>query len=194
MALSYTPMTELEAVNIMLESIGEQAVSTLDDNGVDDAAVAYRSLHRINREVQSIGLHCNSEDEYPIAIDGDSKFAVPSNTLKVDYSYYDKDLVLRGGYLYDRYNHTYTISDTTVKVDIVFFLPFTDLPQCVREYITLRAARQFQMHQLGSAELDQFRAEDEARSRAEVVREELMSRDDSFLDNATAFSIVNRRA
>jgi hypothetical protein len=193
MALTYIPTSELEAVNSMLETIGEMPVNSLTDSGNTDSAIAYRALHRINREVQAKGLHCNTEEKYPLSKDEDDKFPIPSNALRVDFTYNDKDLVQRGGFLYDRENHTDIFTETTIDVDITFFLPFTDLPEIVRQFIYIKAAREFQQKVLGSPDIDKGMLEDEQRAWIEVYRQECLNRDDSILDNPTVFAISNRR-
>ena len=52
-------MTELEAVNILLTTIGEAPVNTLTGNQVTDVTVATQVLLEISREIQSQGWHFN---------------------------------------------------------------------------------------------------------------------------------------
>ena len=74
---TYAPISELEAVNLMLEVIGEQPVNSIE-SGVSLANQAQRLLHETSREVQTIGLNCNTESEYQLSLDGDSKVPVAS--------------------------------------------------------------------------------------------------------------------
>lgn len=192
MTLTYVPTTELEAVNSMLEAIGEMPVSSLTDSGNTDAAIAYRRLHAVNRKVQTRGLHCNTEEHYPLTRGQDGRITVPANALRVDCTGNDKDVVVRGGYLYDRYNHTYVFT-ADIEVDITFFLPFTDLPEAVRSYVFIKASREFQQKVLGSPDLDSFNEQEEVMAWAELFRTEMMNADASVLDHPTAADIVNRR-
>lgn len=176
MALSLTPTTELEAVNIMLTSIGEQPVNTLESGGVSEVSIARTILHQTSRQVQEVGLRFNKETEYSLAKSPDDTVSIPSNALRVDPSDYTKDYVVRGSRLYDRENHTYEF-DEAVKVDIVFFLTFTDLPQAAREYITIRAARIFQTRVLGSETLHAFTLSDEQQAFLALMRQEIDSAD-----------------
>jgi hypothetical protein len=186
-----TCTTELEAVNSILEGIGEQPVNSIPTTGISEATLAYNTLQRISRQVQTAGLHCNTDKEYPLSIDQDGKIPVPNNCLKVDPSDQNKDIVRRGGFLYDRDHRTFVFTDQ-VECDIVFYLAFTDLPEPVRQYIVIKAARVFQKNVVGSEELHSFTAEDEFQALAEMKRLEVNSRDDSMLNSLTISPFLRR--
>ena len=188
----YAPITELEAVNDMLRTIGEQPVSTLVTSGLSEATIAYDVLQTVSREVQSRGLHCNSEEHYPLTKDVDGYINIPANALKVDGFYTYDDIVMRGSKLYDRYNHTFVFTEDK-EVNIVFFLPFTDLPQTVRQYIYIKAARRLQAQLIGSTTLDGFTKEDEQKAWVTLFEEEFMSADASITETYETYKIVSRR-
>jgi hypothetical protein len=52
----------------------------------------------------------------------------------------------------------------------VLNLPFEELPDFARQYITIRAAREFQQTAPGDPQSDRFTAEHELRARAEMMR------------------------
>ena len=187
-----TPSTELEAVNYMLLSIGETPVNTLDSDATEPIAmVAYRTLHQISRQVQATGLYCNSEYKYPLRRDVNGYLHVPLNTLKADATDPTVDVVLRGRKLYNRRTHSY-IFDRDLEVDLVLFLSFEELPQVVRDYITVRAVRVFQSKVLGSDTLHSFSLQDEMEARMAMVQEEVDSGDYNILRNPDVI-IMNRR-
>lgn len=192
MALDFVPMTELEAVNLMLQGIGEQPVTVLDGS-YSEASIAQTLLHQVSREVQSVGLNCNSEERYPLTPDVNGQIALPANTLKVDGYYRYNDVVVRGSKLYDRENHTFTFTANPFYVNIVWFLSFTDLPQCVRQYITIKAARKFQKQLIGSDTLTALSEQDEKDAWLEIVREEVDSIDGNIFDSYDMKKIINRR-
>lgn len=167
-----SPTTELDAINTMLSAIGEAPVNTVEDNGVVDAVMARQILNGISREVQAWGWHWNTEKEYllvPTFPEGE--LVLPHTVLRVDTVSTDQDVdvVVRGNRLYDRRNHTYKF-DRPLKVDMVILLPFHELPEPARRYITIRSARTFQERVVGSTELSQFALKDELRALA-VLRE-----------------------
>lgn len=162
MATTSTPTSELEAVNVMLQTIGESPVSSLEISGLADVAIAKQVLSEVSREVQSSGWHFNSEYDYPLAPSVDGYLLPPTNTMRVDTTkeYNHFDVTMRGTRLYDRENRTYVFTDT-LKVNLILLLDFSELPEAARYYITLRAARKFQKRVLGSETLDAYTKEDE---------------------------------
>lgn len=148
----------------MLLVIGESPISSLSAGAaVADAVTAQSTLSEVNRAVQSKGWHFNTDKSItltPAAFT--NEITLPTNCIRVDTVDEDRDLDVaqRGTRLYDRKNHTYEFEDS-VKVDMVILLPFTDLPESARHYITVRSARVFQARTVGSDALYQFSREDE---------------------------------
>jgi hypothetical protein len=158
----YHVTTELEAVNVMLGTIGEQPVNSLDISTISEVSVASGILFDISREVQTRGYSWNKETEYPLAVSVGGEIPLPRNCLDVNITNQEDWLVERGGRLYNRTDHTYVFAaDAGVEATIVFFLPFTELPQAARNYITLRSARKFQMRILGAESIEKFTEIDE---------------------------------
>lgn len=186
------PTTELEAINTMLATIGESPVNSLITTGLTDLAVAKQILREVARKTQVMGWHFNSETNYTLALDGDSKVPVPTNALKIDPIDSDNDYVVRGSFLYDRTDHTYTI-DEAVKVDIVFFLDFDQMPEAFRHYVTISAARRFQKRVLGDETINAFTQQDEDEAWVNAANTELDSSDVTLFDDYNSRAIVGRR-
>lgn len=191
MALDLTPRTELDAVNTMLEVIGEQPTSTLEVSGLTEVSLARQLLHNVSREVQSQGWQFNTEEEYPLVPDIDGNVMVPFDALACDPSDRQTDYVIRGNQLYDRVKHTFNIG-TTVDVDIIFFLPFGFLPQTAREYITIKAARQFQTRFLGSDTIYKMTAMDEQTAWVNLLSAEASDSDYSIFDEYSVSRVIRR--
>jgi hypothetical protein len=190
--LATTPTTVLEAVNLMLSTIGEAPVSTVENSGVLDAVAARQQLSVINREVQTRGWHWNTEENVTITPSHPDGFIIlPSNTLRVDASDVDIDAVQRGNRLYDRKNRTYQFS-RPVTVDLILLLPFEELPEAARFYITIRAARKFQEGVLGSPELSQFTLRDEIMAKATLEDAEANTADFNILNNISVREVLLR--
>lgn len=189
------PTTELEAVNQLLDAIGETPVSTLANNGIADAATARRMLHNVSRQVQSMGWHWNTDfalELVPSIPDG--FLIIPANTLKVDTVGVDAQtrVVRRGSRLYSPDNHTYVFTKS-LKVDLVSLLPFEELPETARNYITLHAARRFQESQIGSSELSAFNRRDELIAWANLQHEEADTADYNLKTGSDSVMEVLRR-
>jgi len=161
--MATTPTTELEAVNIMLSSIGESPVSSLDDASLVDVSIAKSILDETSRAIQSQGLHCNTELEYVLTPNTDGELTVPTNCVKIDTSgtSADVDVVQRGSRLYDRTKFSYTDFSGTYYVDMVLLFDFADLPEHVKRYITVKSTRRFQARFMGSETLGGFTEKDE---------------------------------
>jgi hypothetical protein len=135
-------LTKLGAVNLMLEAIWEAPVASLEVAGLAQVATAKRILDQTSESVQSRPWGFNTEEDYTLVRDVNGKIPLPSNTLKVDADDTDVQVVMRGGYLYDKENHT-LLFDEDVDVTITFLLEFEELPPPARRYVALVAARTF---------------------------------------------------
>jgi hypothetical protein len=174
------PTTELEAVNVMLGTIGEQPVNSLDISTISEVSIASGMLYEVSREVQTRGWSFNEETEYPLALSG-GEIPLPINCLKVVVTGESDWIIRRGSRLYNRTEHTYTFT-AGVDSTIVFFLPFTELPQAMRNYITLRTARKFQVRILGSDSIEKFTEVDENQAWLTLCAEEVDQAGYSMVD------------
>lgn len=158
-----TPTTELEAVNILLGTIGEAPISTLEVSGLVDVAVAKQLLNEVSREVQAKGWDFNQETDYPLPLDTDGFIQVPANALRVDTTQEFKEypVVVRGRRLYNKKTHSFVFTKP-LKVEIIFFLAFDELPEAARYFITIRAARKFQDRNLPNDSAHVYTDQDEA--------------------------------
>ena len=189
-------MTELEAVNTMLVTIGEQPVSSLDNlAGLQDASIARQILSNISRAVQSKGWVFNLDLQVTYTPDANGEINLGSNVLRIDTTSKvrssTKDIVERGGKLYDRENNTSVFTDT-VKVDRVIVLNFDDLPEAARRYIATRSARVFHDRVVGSGELHRFFQEDEAQAWTELLEYEAEVGDYTIFDDYDVYRIIER--
>lgn len=183
----------LDAVNLCLEGIGEQPVNVIPSSGVTEATIAYSVVARINREIQNQRLHCNTEEDYPFLPDIQGYINVPSNVLQIDPSDPNMDFVQRGSRLYNRTTHSFTFTQS-VKCDVVWHFPFEDLPEHVRHYIAVRAARVFQRNYVGSTNLNAMSGEDEQKALLIFREGEDRTDDRTMLESNPVNLILNRRA
>jgi hypothetical protein len=192
--MAETLTTELEAVNTMLDCINESPVSTLEVTGVLSVALARSTLAEVSRKVQERGWHFNSETEYPLTRDTDNEITLPQNTLRVDTTseYSSYNVAQRGLRLYWKDEFTYAF-DANIEVDIVFYLPWDELPQAARDYIAIRAARVFQARQLGSDTRHKFSELEEYDALAAMQSAEADNADyNMFSGSWSVANILNR--
>ena len=186
--------TELEAVNIMLSSIGEAPVNSLS-SGLVDAELAQTTLHNVSREVQAAGWSFNTEYNRSYALDGAGELLLGNDILKADMCGTRTetfDLVQRGTKMYNRAAGTYILTDGPIKLDVVVFLDYTFLPEAARRYITIRAARIFQDRTIGSQELHGYQLTDEQIALSELRDSDAENADHSIFDNYSVGSVIDR--
>lgn len=194
MALTLTPTSELDAVNTILGVIGEAPVNSLEISGLASVDVARQILHDVSREIQGQDWEFNSEAEYVLPLTIDGYIQVPPNILKIDVTdqWILKYLpVQRGTRLYDRKNHTYVFPEV-LSFDVVWFLPFEELPEQLRRYVTIRAARVFQRRMLNSDQVNAITEEEEQRARAEALAADASVADYNMAENYDVFRVMDR--
>lgn len=196
--LTFTPQTELDAVNQMLLSIGQAPVNTLSVSGITDVSIARMVLHNTSREVQGKGWGFNTDEDYTLARDVNGKIAWPSSALSVDADDITYDPVVRKDAadstlrLYNRETHTF-VWPKDLKVTIKWFLTFEELPQAARAYIAHRAGRTFQAGVVGSQILYQYTKERELECLVELEREELENVDANMFRGSPEVSFIASR-
>ena len=189
-----TPTTELDAVNVMLTSIGESPINTLG-SGLQEAEIAEVVLDNVSRDVQSAGWHFNTEIRYKLIRTANKTISLPANVVKIDKTNllrdYNIDVVERGRQLYDRIGNKYTFDDD-IEVDMVVLLPFDEIPEVARRYITLRAARTFQQRIIGSETLSKMLAMDEQQAWITLREAEAETSDYTIFDNYDTYRALDR--
>lgn len=188
-----TPTTKLEAVNIMLSTIGESPVNSLS-SGLVDAEMAETILNSVSREVQGQGWNFNREFALTVGPTLDGEIVIPNNVLRADATLTPDsyDLVQRGSRMYDKKNHTFKIS-REVKLDLVVQLEFEELPEVARRYIAIKASRIFQDRVVGSDTLHGFNQQDEAQAYFELKEFESDVEDFNIMDNYSVYRVIDRR-
>jgi len=196
MSETFKRMTKLQAVNMMLTTIGEQPIENLNDKaGLQDASIAEEILNNTSRQVQSKGWVFNLEYDKIIALNGNSEAELGDNILRVDTSSKVRssttDLVERDGKLYDRIKKTYKF-DAAVTVDIVKYISFDALPEIARRYISVKAARIFHDRVVGSGELHRFFQEDELSAWSDLLEYQSEVGDFTIFDDYGVFRVLDR--
>lgn len=166
-------LSELQAVNLCLSAIGQAPVSTLVGVTLtSDAGKAQARLLDTVRTICETGYKFNTEDHVQFAPDAANNILLPDSIARWVlnetisslgsglYDFVDRwDGTVRK--VYDRYNHTYTIT-FSIYADVTYYLPFDKFPPHLRKYAAIRAARLFQQEALGIQEATYFTKQDEA--------------------------------
>lgn len=189
-------LTELDAVNIMLSTIGESPVSSLSaSESTVDVSLSRQILREVTIQVQETGWHFNSEVSWPMTPTADTgEIQIPANCVQMDSSGADAmlDVAVRGTRLYNRTARTFTFTKA-ITVDMILLLDFTDIPQAARHYITIRAARVFQQRMVGSDTLGAFTEKDELRARAALKKLDANTADYNILTGSWSVARILTR-
>jgi len=187
--------SELDAVNMMLQVVGESPIDTLDENTLIESGMALRVLRSESRALQLKGWHFNTDEHMtllPHVTTGE--IALPPTTLSITFQEADKDgaLVYRAGKVYDRRAQTFAIG-RKVYADLVLLLPFEDMPEPARNFVSIRSCRRFQDSQLGDSSLHQFGAQDELNAWSEFLSREAEDSDYNINRDSPSVRIVTIR-
>lgn len=166
MALS--PTTRLDAVNTILGSAGESAVTSLD-NAPADVGNALNVLDEVTRDVLLEGWYFNVEDGVAFQPAVDNTITVPPSVLTFDSEPDGTvDPILRGQRVYDRKSHSYSFTKP-VTARVTYLLEWADLPQAARHYIAVRSARVYCDRFVGADSIHGFSTQDEQMARARMM-------------------------
>jgi hypothetical protein len=182
-------MTELEAVNILLTTIGEAPVNTLTGNQVTDVTIANQVINEVSREVQSMGWHFNTEYNVPLTPDISNQIPSPANVARIDSK--DYDIVIRENKLFNLLDRTYTFN-SKILADIVYFQDFLVLPEIAKKYVTARAARIYADRMINSSTINQMTSRDEEKALMDLKAYEGDTADYNMMDNYSVARVLNR--
>tara|TARA_B110000977_G_scaffold25830_1_gene31955 strand:+ start:22941 stop:23552 length:612 start_codon:yes stop_codon:yes gene_type:complete len=192
-----TRTTELESVNTILSTIGEAPISSLTGTLPVDAVMALAVLNEINREVQSQAWHFNTHHKAVLSLDTNKKIPLATNTLRVElnpykYSRADYDIVQRGNFLYNLATNSDIFTDSFTEASIVYLLPYNDIPEQAKRYITIRASRVFHDRTLGANTLHKFALEDEEKALVVLRQAESSTGEHNVFDSPEQAYTVTR--
>ena len=194
-----TRTTELEAVNTILSTIGEAPLSTLTGSLPVDGTMAKSVLNEINREVQSMGWHFNTQPKVTLSKDaGNSTIPLATNVLRVELNPYlhsktDYDIVQRDSILFNLVTNSSTFTEDLKDVKVVYLLDFSEIPEQAKRYITIRSARVFHDRTLGANTLHKFSLEDEEKALIVLRQAEASTGDYSVFDSPEQIYTVSRK-
>ena len=191
-----TRTSELEAVNTILSTIGESPLNTLSGSLPVDGTIAKNVLSEVSREVQSQGWHFNTHYKVTLSRDTDNKIPLATNIVRVEvdprrYSKVSYDIVQRNNFLYNLAKNEETFDTNFKDATAVYLLPFDEIPEQAKRYITIRSARIFHDRTLGANTIHKFSQEDEAKALSILKQAESHTGDYSIFDTPEqAYTII----
>lgn len=184
-----TSMTELQAVNVLLTTIGESPVNTLTGNQVTDVTIANQVITEVSREVQAQGWHFNTEDKVVLSRDVANNIIIPSDVARIDTPNFNT--TIRGGKLFNLTDRTYVFS-SSVEASIVYFQDFAVLPEVVKNYISTRASRIFSDRMLNSETIHKMVSRDEQKALTDLKAFESDTADFNMMDSYAVARVMKR--
>jgi hypothetical protein len=189
--------TKLESINTMLSTIGEAPVNSLTGSLPTDATMAINILDEINREVQAQGWKFNTSYKVTLSRNTDNKIPIGDDVMHVEFNHLKEnkssyDPVLRGSFLYNLSNESYVWDKNFSEVTVVYLLPFEDIIEQARRFITIRASRIFHDRTLGANALHRFTKDDEFRALSMLKQAEASTADHNIFDSLDQFKTINR--
>lgn len=185
-----TPLTELDAINEIITATGEDGILSLEEVSENaDATMAQKMLQAVNREIQQEGWDFNTIPEVTLLPD--------TNTGKIKWSMdflrlNSTECRNRGGYLYNITDSTDTFTDKVVFSNVVVLIPFEELPEVFRKYITTKAALAFTTRYLGDAELESYLSSELGKAYADVMTYELDTHVVNVYNNTSITEVATR--
>lgn len=181
--------TELFAINAMLATIGEAPINSLSDVELVDVSLARTTLTEVVRSVLIDGWAWNTDEAFPLYPEGFSPYAiyVPPNALSVLPNASFSHITVRGSRLYNTADMTFDFHGSeAVTCQIIWDVPFDELPEVTRQYVSVRANRLFQKRSPASETLDGFTQGDEMRAFLAHNRANTRTRRKNFLADSAA--------
>ncbi len=191
--VAITPMTELNAVNLILRNMGETPVNSLSGVLPLEASQAHETLIEVSEDVQTRGWYFNTET-YRLSPDNNGFIKLPPSTLSVQSVGASRSIRVtkRSGRLYrlDPFNTGFTF-EGPMELQLVLGLEFDDLPASARRYVSLRAARVAQVREAGDEMSYQDDGQDETRAWAELFAEQLAHEKLSLKESDTVMDVIS---
>ncbi len=182
------PASELDAVNELLASIGEDPVTSLEDLP-PSGNTALSIIHSQSRQVQEEPRWFNYETDVLLSPNVDGFVIVPANVLDIDST--DGDVIQVGNRLYNRDAKTYVFA-APVNCELQWHRPWDELPSVARRYITALAIERFIEGFPGAEATTPSRQRNLIRATNSFVRAEIRSGDFNLLNNASIQTIARR--
>lgn len=187
-------MTELEGVNIALQTIGEMTLTTASTiDSVYEGKTALSILAETRRTVLTEGLSCNTDDAWEITADSSGYVAIPSNMLRLEASDAGLYYIMKDNKMYNKTKHTFIFTaSSTHKVDVVWDLDFDDLPHTIAYYIAVRASRLTYQRLIGATDVIRILMDDEEKAKQKMIEHDVDTRNYNIFDKSVNRRIITR--
>lgn len=138
-------ISDLDALNLILQNAGEDPVTTFGPNSKPTAQKAKEMLAEESIQLQSEGWNFCTTRQLKLDPSTTGDIYLPDNLIAFSPTYYSIGLSLQedGNRLFNAGDNTHKFT-SPVYIEAVLARPFNDLPQPVRWFIAVTAAMRFQ--------------------------------------------------
>ncbi len=189
--MEISALTELDAVNNIIGTLGEAPIDTLENLTDVDSINAYRILQEVNRQEQARGWSFNIIEGYTLNPDTADNNQIPWNSNYLFLKSAEYKLVRAGQYVKDLITNT-TVFPSSIDVDIVLFIPFEELPEQMRSYIVAKAGAMFQAAYYGDENMMKMIDIQVQDTWQHLMDYEMDANDYSMLDNEHVQELLSR--
>ena len=133
--------TELDAVNRILISAGEDPISSLSSPSAQSCKVL---IEEVLHDLLIIGWSFNTDYSVILSRNTDNEILIPVNAISVNFddNINSEKYSIIDNKVYDQHNRTFTFSKD-LKATIVYLREFTEIPEPFRVYVTKSAKRRY---------------------------------------------------
>ena len=187
-------MTELEGVNIALQTIGEMTLTTATNIAdVYEASTALEILTETRKSVLTEGLNCNTDTKWDFTADATGYVALANNVLRIEASDPNFNYIAKSNKVYDKDGNTFLFEpNKTVTLDVVWDLDFDDIPHTIAYYIAIRASRITYQRLIGSTDVIRVLMEDENQAHQKMIEHDADTRNYNIFDNVANSRVITR--
>lgn len=187
-------MTELEGVNIALQTIGEMTLTTATNiSDVYEASTALEILTETRKTILTEGYNCNTDYDWDLTADANGYVALASSILRLESSDGSNKYIMKDNKLYDKDDKTFQFDpNSTHKVDVVWDLDFDDIPYTIAYYIAIKAARITYQRLIGSTDVIRVLMDDEQKAYEKALEHDVDTNNYNIFDSTHASRIITR--
>lgn len=183
-------MSKVEAVNIILSAIGGAPVDTLDDSDDVDVDNILRLIDRVSRDIQLKGWDFNT-CSLVLTPDALSHKIMWNDSILKFTSSDGHTYAKRGAYLFDMTDGTF-VFDNSITLQVIMAVDFEDLPQTFANYVTAKAALEFQTRYMGDGDVSQDLVRELQETEQELVTYDLSMGNYNMLNVTGVAAALNR--
>lgn len=135
-------ITQLEAINEILTLLGLTEVEDLSTPTRHDVLQASSTLDQEVTKLATVAQYFNFVREVMLNPAGDGTITLDANVYDVELRDTDDQVTIRDGKLFNITDNTdQWVVGESYEADITYFIPFDELPEVVKTYVTARTAR-----------------------------------------------------